>query len=117
PFGFSDPSGALVASVGGKSVSYETSEDEGKGDPIEVVRLRSAYGWQSVAGGLNNIWLGTGLFVLALTTGSLVVGILASMGGKFAASMSEGGGSSDGGATAVGITFGGMACVAILVFI
>jgi hypothetical protein len=117
PFGFTDPGGALVSSVQGKSVSYEASEDEGKSDPIEVVRLRSAFGWQSVAGGLNNIWLGTALQVLAVTTLSLVLGIVVTTGAKMIGSFGDGGGSSEGGAAIVAITFGGMACVAILVFI
>src|SRR5262249_26076886 len=104
PFGFSDPGGALVSSVQGKSVSYEASEDEGKSDPIEVVRLRSAQGWQSVAGGLNNIWLGTALFVLAGITVGLVLGILGGTASRFAG---------EGGAGAA-IEFGSKGCVAIL---
>ncbi len=79
PFGFGD--GPLVTSVGGKAVAASQPEDEAAS--AEVARLRQEPGWQTVNAGLKNVWLGTGLQVLGVTTVLLVLGIVVSTGATF----------------------------------
>jgi hypothetical protein len=67
PFGFAGSgSPQLIGTVAGRSVASDDIVEENESPA--VLQMRRAYGWQYVAGGLNNIWFGTGLFVLALVT-------------------------------------------------
>jgi hypothetical protein len=77
PFGFTAAGGPLVGSVGGRAVDAPPEEDERVSADLD--RMRKMSGWQGVAGGLNNIWLGTGLQVLGLTTVVLVASALLGM--------------------------------------
>jgi hypothetical protein len=78
--------------------------------------MRRAYGWQYVAGGLNNIWFGTGLFVLALVTGPLVLGLTLGLGRGVASVAAEGNPPAAGGALAIAGVVGYL-CLAGLVLI
>ncbi|OAI54968.1 hypothetical protein AYO44_13845 [Planctomycetaceae bacterium SCGC AG-212-F19] len=69
PFGFAGD-GPLVHSVGGRAVAVPAKEDEAVS--AEQSRLRQAAGWESIARGLGNVWMGTNLLVGGLLIFALV---------------------------------------------
>jgi len=83
PLGFAGGGdGPLVASVGGKAVDPGGRDD---GVTPAVLELRREPGWAGVIGGLNNIWIGSSLQVLGVTTVVLILGLLVSLGSGTAA--------------------------------
>jgi hypothetical protein len=114
PFGFSG-SQQLIGTVAGRTVANDDIGNEN--DSPAVLQMRRAYGWQYVAAGLNNIWFGTGLFVLALVTVPIVLGLAFNVGRGVAALATDGDApAAQGGAMAIA-AFVGHLCIAGLVLI
>jgi hypothetical protein len=116
PFGFAGSgSQQLIGTVAGRSVASDDIGEENESPA--VLQMRRAYGWQYVAGGLNNIWFGTGLFVLALITLPVILVLALSVGRGVASLASDGDTSAtQGGAMAIA-GFVGYLCIAGLVLI
>jgi len=116
PFGFSS-SQQMIGSVAGRSVGSAATEEDNDDSPARL-HLRQAYGWQSVAGGLNQIWLGTCVQVLSATVVFLMMVALLLTGAKFLERINEGVDSPVDPRGAVGVAgLAGVGCVAILVLI
>ncbi|MBL8794633.1 MAG: hypothetical protein JNM56_12070 [Planctomycetia bacterium] len=88
PFAFAG-GGQLVSTAGHIDLSDApglSPEDE----PLQIdPRSDEATSWRTVAKGLNNVWLGTCLIALGLTTVMLVAGLIFFTGAQFVALVAE----------------------------
>lgn len=108
PFGFSSGSQPLIGSVAGRSVASDNFAGDDSESPA-IQQMRRAYGWQYVAGGLNTIWFGTGLFVLAIVTLPLVLGLAFNVGrGIMSATTDSDPSAAGGGAMAIAALVGNL---------
>lgn len=87
PFAFAGGD-KLVSSVGNIDLSAAAlSPDE---EPLKIdPRSDEAGSWRTVSKGLNNIWLGTCVIALGLTTVMLVAGLIFFTGARFVALVAE----------------------------